>query len=68
MAVPVDLGAPSSAAAWAVRVGIAPDSIVVDVDPERGELLLHVRDASDPEAVRAAQLDSYRRRQRRVFP
>ncbi|SDQ41459.1 Na+/H+ antiporter subunit E [Quadrisphaera sp. DSM 44207] len=66
--VPVDLGSPSSAAAWAVRVGIAPDSIVVDVDGERGELLLHVRDASDPDAVRAAQLDSYRRRQQRVFP
>lgn len=68
VSVPVDLGAPSSAAAWAVRVGIAPDSIVVDVDEEGGLLLLHVRDASDPDAVRAAQLASYERRQRRVFP
>jgi len=57
-----------SAAAWAVRVGLAPDTIVVEADEERGELLLHVLDARDPDAVRREQLDSYERRQRRVFP
>jgi hypothetical protein len=31
-------------------------------------VLLHVIDAVDPDAVRAEQLNSYRRRQRRVFP
>jgi len=30
--------------------------------------LLHVLDARDPDAVRAGQLESYERRQRRVFP
>lgn len=31
-------------------------------------MLLHVLDARDPDAVIAAQTDSYERRQRRVFP
>ncbi len=57
-----------SAAAWAVRVGLSPDTIVVEADEQRGELLLHVLDARDPDAVRREQLDSYERRQRRVFP
>jgi multisubunit Na+/H+ antiporter MnhE subunit len=57
-----------SAAAWAVRVGLSPDTIVVEADEERGELLLHVLDARNPDAVRREQLDSYERRQRRVFP
>jgi len=57
-----------SAAAWGVRVGLSPDTIVVEVDERRGELLLHVLNARDPDAVRREQLDSYERRQRRVFP
>ena len=57
-----------SAAAWGVRVGLSPDTIVVEADEARGELLLHVLDARDPAAVRREQLDSYERRQRRVFP
>jgi multicomponent Na+:H+ antiporter subunit E len=51
-----------------VRVGLTPDTVVVELDEERGEMLLHVIDARDPDAVRAEQLHSYRRRQRRVFP
>jgi multisubunit Na+/H+ antiporter MnhE subunit len=49
-------------------VGLSPDTIVVEVDEQRGELLLHVLDARDPDAVRREQLGSYERRQRRVFP
>ena len=59
---------PASAAAWGVRVGLSPDTIVVEVDEQRGELLLHVLDARDPDAVRREQLATYERRQRRVFP
>ncbi len=58
----------SSAAAWGIRVGLSPDTIVVEADEQRGELLLHVLDARDPDAVRREQLDIYERRQRRVFP
>jgi multisubunit Na+/H+ antiporter MnhE subunit len=68
VSVPIRPHGPSSAAAWGIRVGLAPDTVVVDVDEEQGLLLLHVLDAGDPNAVRTAQLDSYRRRQRRVFP
>jgi multisubunit Na+/H+ antiporter MnhE subunit len=66
--VPIGRDSASSAAAWGIRVGLAPASVVVDVDDARGELLLHVPDARDPDAVRRAQLRSYERRQARVFP
>jgi multisubunit Na+/H+ antiporter MnhE subunit len=66
--VPIRPHDPVSATAWAIRVGLAPDTVVVDVDDERGKLLLHVLDASDPAAVRQNQENSYRRQQARVFP
>ncbi|GGP79535.1 Na+/H+ antiporter subunit E [Saccharothrix coeruleofusca] len=66
--VPIPPGGPVSAAAWGVRVGFVPDTVVVEIDEERGRMLLHVLDARNPAAVVAAQHDSYQRRQRRVFP
>jgi multisubunit Na+/H+ antiporter MnhE subunit len=66
--VPIPPCGPTSAAAWGVRVGISPDTVVVGLDETRGRMLLHVIDARDPDAVIAAQLDAYERRQRRVFP
>jgi multisubunit Na+/H+ antiporter MnhE subunit len=66
--IPIPPCPPTSAAAWGIRVGITPDTVVVELDEERGRMLLHVIDAGDPDAVRAEQLDSYQRRQRRVFP
>ncbi len=66
--IPIPHTGPASAAAWGVRVGFVPDTVVVDIDEKRGRMLLHVLDARDPEAVVAEQLDSYQRRQRRVFP
>ncbi|OBK20081.1 Na+/H+ antiporter subunit E [Mycobacterium asiaticum] len=66
--VPIEPNMPTSATAWAIRVGLSPDSVVVDVDDKTGELLLHVLDARDPDAVRRAQAASYRRAQRSVFP
>lgn len=68
VAVPISPGAESSAAAWGIRVGLAPDSVVVDVDEQQGRMLVHVLDAHDPAAIRDEQLDLYRRRQRRIFP
>lgn len=61
-------GSPASAAAWAIRVGLSPDTVVVDVDDEKGTLVLHVLDARDPDAIRRQQTVSYERAQRRVFP
>jgi multisubunit Na+/H+ antiporter MnhE subunit len=66
--VPIPKPAASSAAAWAIRVGLAPASVVVEVDEDQGRLLVHVPDARDPDAVRRDQLDSYEQRQARVFP
>lgn len=66
--VPIPRGGPTAAAAWGVRVGFVPDTIVVEIDEAQGRMLLHVLDARDPAAVVAAQHDSYERRQRRVFP
>ena len=65
--VPIPASTPPSLA-WGVRVGLTPDTVVVELDEEHGEMLLHVIDARDPDAVRAEQLHSNRRRQRRVFP
>lgn len=66
--MPIPRSGPAAAAAWGVRVGFVPDTVVVEVDEQRGRMLLHVLDARDPEAVVAEQRDSYERRQRRVFP
>lgn len=66
--IPIPPCQPSSAAVWGVRVGLSPDTVVVELDEVRGRMLLHVIDARDTEAVVAAQLDVYQRRQRRVFP
>jgi multisubunit Na+/H+ antiporter MnhE subunit len=40
-------------ALWGVLTGEAPDEVPVDVDEERDVLIVHLVDASDPEAVRA---------------
>jgi multisubunit Na+/H+ antiporter MnhE subunit len=40
-------------ALWGLLTGEAPDEVPVDIDEARGVLLVHVVDASDPEAVRA---------------
>lgn len=37
---------------WGVLTGEAPDEIPVDVDDERDLLIVHLIDASDPDAVR----------------
>jgi multisubunit Na+/H+ antiporter MnhE subunit len=48
-------------AVWGVLTGEAPDEIVVDVDDARGVLLVHVVDASDPDAVRARHARTHAR-------
>ena len=53
-------------ALWGVLTGESPDEVVVDVDPERDVLVVHLVDASDPEGVRARHRREYERRQRRA--
>jgi multisubunit Na+/H+ antiporter MnhE subunit len=68
VAIPKGDRTPSGVAAWGFLTALSPDEIVVDVDDERGVLLVHVLDASDARAVRLRHHEVYERRQRRVFP
>lgn len=53
-------------AAWALT--LSPGEVLVDIDWDRGQMLVHTIDASDPEAVRERHRRLYRRYQQRVFP
>ena len=66
--VPIANRTPTGVAVWAVITGLAPGTFFVDVDRERGVVLIHVIDAGDPEAFSREQEDFYRRYQRGVFP
>jgi multisubunit Na+/H+ antiporter MnhE subunit len=53
-------------ALWGVLTGEAPDEVPVDVDEERDVLIVHLVDASDPDAVRERHRRAYERVQRKV--
>jgi multisubunit Na+/H+ antiporter MnhE subunit len=55
-------------ATWGLLTGEAPDEIPVDVDEERGVLIVHLIDAGDPEGVRARHARTYERWLRRAAP
>jgi multicomponent Na+:H+ antiporter subunit E len=68
VAVPIGDRTPFGVAIWTLVTGLPPGSFFVDVDRERGIALIHILDASDPEAFREQQEDFYRRYQSKVFP
>lgn len=51
--IPRDERSDGDVALWGMLTGEAPDEYPVDVDEEAGELIVHVLDAGDPDAVRA---------------
>ena len=53
-------------ALWGVLTGEAPDEVPVDVDEERDMLIVHLVDASDPDAVRERHRRAYERAQRKL--
>ena len=53
-------------ALWGVLTGEAPDEVPVDVDEERDVLIVHLVDASDPDAVRERHRRAYEGAQRKV--
>ena len=55
-------------AMWGVLTGLAPDELPVDVDDDRDVLIVHLVDASDPEAVRARHARDYERLHRGMVP
>ena len=66
--VPIGERTPAGVAVWAVVTRLPPGSFFVDVDRERGVVLIHTIDASDPEAFRRWEEDFYSRYQSKVFP
>ena len=66
--VPIGDMTPAGLAAWAVVTGLPPGSFFVDVDEERGVVLIHTIDATDPESFRRRQEEMYERYQRGVIP
>lgn len=55
-------------ALWGVITGEAPDEVPVDIDDQRGVLIVHLVDASDPDAVRARHQAARDRWQRHLVP
>ncbi len=68
VAIPIGERTEAGIVATSLVATLSPGEFLVDVDYERGVILMHVLDASDPEAVRARHDDFYRRYQRAVFP
>ena len=68
VAVPIGERTRLGVAVSALATNLSPGSVLVDVDWEHGAMLIHVLDASDPDAVREEHQRFYRRYQRRVFP
>lgn len=55
-------------ATWAFITTISPGELAVDIDEERGLLVIHTLDARNPEQIRANHREFYDRYQRKVIP
>ncbi len=66
--VPIGERTGAGLAATALADTLSPGEVLIDVDHERGVMLVHVMDASDPDAVRAKHADFYTRVQRPLVP
>jgi len=66
--IPIGERSEHGVAVSSLATTLSPGSVLIDIDRERGDLLLHVIDASDPDAVRDDMQRFYDRYQRRVFP
>ena len=66
--VPIGERSERGVAVSALATTLSPGTVLVDVDWDRRDMLLHVIDASDPDGVRARLERFYDRYQRRVFP
>lgn len=55
-------------AVWAFISTISPGELVLEIDEERGLLVIHALDARDPDAIRARHYEMYDRYQRKVVP
>lgn len=67
VAVPIGERTETGVVVTALALTLSPGEVLVDVDRDRGVMLIHTIDASDPDAVREDHARFYER-QRRVFP
>lgn len=68
VAVPIEDRSPTGVAVSTLVTTLSPGTFLVDVDWEKGVMLIHVMDASDPDAVRDTLQHMYRCYQSKVFP
>lgn len=68
VAVPIGERTPTGVAVSAQCTTLSPGTFLVDVDWERGVMLIHALDASDPDEVRRDHQEFYEKWQRKVFP
>ncbi len=68
VAVPIGERSPKGVAVSVLAITLSPGELYVDTDEEQGAMLIHVLDASDPDAVREHFDHFYQRFQRKVFP
>ena len=66
--VPIGRRSDRGVAVSALATTLSPGSVLVEIDWQRREMLLHVIDATDPDRVRDRLQRFYDRYQRRVFP
>lgn len=66
--IPRDGRSHRGVALWGVLTGEAPDEYPVDVDDERAVLIVHLVDASDPDAVRERHRRTHERTLRHLVP
>lgn len=68
VAVPIGERTPLGVAVSALVLTLSPGSFLVDIDHDAQTMLIHVLDATDPDAVRESYERFYQRFQRQVFP
>lgn len=68
VAVPIGERTPTGVAVSAQCTTLSPGTFLVDVDWERGVMLIHAIDATDPDEVRREHQEFYDKWQKKVFP
>lgn len=68
VAIQIEGISPAGLATWAFIVTVSPGELALDLDEERGILVIHALDASDPEAIRRHHQNFYAKYQREVIP
>jgi multisubunit Na+/H+ antiporter MnhE subunit len=66
--IPIGDRSPTGVAVSGMATGLAPGTVLVDVDWEEGVMLVHAIEAADPDEIRRAHQDFYEKYQRHVFP